>query len=168
MMPSANILPPPEGLDIVEIASEAGLLTAIEREVGKMRNANQKGGKINRDQIRLISFLAGEVRRRIDSLTPEQKEELQDVREKANERAVENSIRDIAADIQKFAEEITRQDTAIPLASFTVLEIRMQNLKNAADLTPRHYAKFMEQLKDAEMELDDIKKLGVDGFVELT
>ncbi len=166
MTPPGNILPPPEGLDIGEIATEAGLLGAIERESKRLKVADGKGHRVSRDQIRLISFLAGEVRRRVDGLSPEQKEELEDIRVKARQRASEHSIREVIKDIHGFAEEASRPHAAVSFSLVSELEIRVRGVRGSVDPQSENYAKLVERLKEAVEELNEVKKRGITGFKE--
>ena len=94
---------PPDGLDLSAIASDAGLLLAVEREAKKIEAAMKGGVLPSKDDIRLISFLVGEVRRRIESLTPEQAAEFEAMKKKADTRETRRWIQALVAETESSA-----------------------------------------------------------------
>lgn len=167
MPPPADVLPPPEGLDLDEIASEAGLLAAIEREAAKLQDADRKGYRLSSDEIRLISFLAGEVYRRIANLSPDEKKELERIRETADVRQIERNVRQIASDVGSFAEETRRADATIRFSKISELEIRLQGMQFILSRRPGEYLELLEELGGAMELLEDLKKRGIKGFERL-
>ena len=101
------LLPPPQGLDLEEIASAAGLHAAIEREAKKLHEAKEAGTTVSADTIRLITSLANEIQRRIASLSDEEKQELQNIRERAKLLDAKRDAREISKDVQDYIEART-------------------------------------------------------------
>ncbi len=130
ILTSIGLLPPPEGLNLEEISTDAGLLRAIEREAENIKEASAEGKLPTRDEIRLISFLAGEVRRRIAKLTSEQMDEFQRIREKARRREYERRIAEISGHVDKFIAMVEDPETAVPLGATSEIEIAINTLWN--------------------------------------
>lgn len=164
---SSDILPPPAGLDLDEIATDVGLLNAIEREAAVFRDAEKKSRRLTHDEIRLISFLAGEVHRRIRTLSSAEKTELEQILVKAHERDTERAVREIVSDVDKFDGDTRRLDITIIFSRVNELEIRLQKLRQSLDRESEKYATFMDKLGDAMEELKNIKKRGYKGYEEL-
>ena len=164
---SPEVVPPPLGLDLAEVATDAGLQRAIAREGKKFQDAEKQGRRLTLDEIRLISYLAGEVIRRIATLGTEEKEELENIRDKAEERETEWNVRRLVSDIEAYIALTKRSGAEIPLARISELEIRLQGMKHTFAQAPKHYLKYLTKLNEAMAELDDLKKRGLKGFEEL-
>ncbi len=167
MAKSSEVVPPPLGLDLDEVATDAGLQAAIAREGRKFQNAEKLGRQLTLDEIRLISFLAGEVHRRIATLGAEEKEELERIRAKADERETEWNVRQLISDIDAYVELTNLPDVEIPLARISELEIRLQGMQNTFSQAPEHFVKFLNKLNDAMTALENLKKRGIKGFEDL-
>lgn len=166
MHASAEILAPPEGLDLDEIATDAGLLGAIQREAVRLDEAQTLERRLSRDEVRLIAFLAGEVRRRIDDLSPEEKEEFRCIRTTARERETERNVRDLVGDVERFVAEVEKPRAAVLLSRVSELEIRAQGMQRHMDKAFENSGRFIEELTSALNKLEAVKRKGLKGFEE--
>lgn len=156
----ADILPPPDGLDLREIASEAGLLAAIEREAAKLEVAKKEKRRLQRDEIRLISFLAGEVRRRVESLTPEQKEEFARIRKDAEYKELEDRVRELKGDVTAFTRIAEGGPGEFRFSYVSELEMRIRAMSMNLEADPETCAPLMTTLADLTRQLKDVKSRG--------
>ncbi len=155
VLDTIRLLPPPEGLDLDEIKTDAGLLQAIEREAAKIKKASSEGAPTSKDEIRLISFLAGEVRRRISALTPEQREEIKHIRRQAGHRERKRRIEEISAQVDIFIAEAEKPKAAISFGAGSELEIAIGAVWGE-----------LENDEEADEELMTLLKKVKDKFVE--
>ena len=114
---------PPDGLDLSAIASDAGLLLAVEREAKKIEAAMKGGVLPSKDDIRLISFLVGEVRRRIESLTPEQAAEFEAMKKKADTRETRRWIQALVAETETLLANFSNPGIGLSLSRFSQAEV---------------------------------------------
>lgn len=163
-----QVLPPPEGLDEDEIATEAGLRAAIEREALKLQEARKTKKKISPDTVRLITFLAGSIRRRIENLSPEEKQELQLIRERAEEREIERKTDEITQCVEDFIAAVNDPKTAVRFSEMNELEDRVNSIMRALGVAPEKYAEFLEKMNATLKDLEDVKNKGnmFKGFEE--
>ncbi len=163
-----NVLPPPKGLDMSEIATDAGLRAAIGREADKLKDSGRSGNRLDEDEIRLITFLASEVLRRFANLSREEKKELARIREKAEERETERRIREIVGNVDQFIEDTTTPKTAIRFSLINELEIRIESMQSALSGDARMYEGFLGKLQDAIKKLEEAKtkRRSLQGFRE--
>ena len=155
-----DYLPPPEGLNLAEIESEGGLLVAIKREAERLDASKKEGLRLTRDQIRLISFLAGEVRRRIENLSPEQKVELDRIRTEAREREMEERVSEVADAVESFVSSINEPGGEIRFSRITELEDMVHAMEANLGGSPEKYAEFLNRMADLTQKLDGVKKKG--------
>ncbi len=163
-----SVLPPPKGLDMSEIATDAGLSAAIRREADKLKDSDRSGNRLDQDEIRLITFLAGEVRRRIANMSQEEKKELVRIREKAEERETERSIREIVGNVDQFIEDTTTLKTAVRFSQINELEIRIKSMQSELGGDAKKYEEFLDKLKEALKKLEEAKNKSrfLQGFQE--
>ncbi|MBF0094142.1 MAG: hypothetical protein HQL34_06320 [Alphaproteobacteria bacterium] len=149
---------PPEGLDVSAITTEAGLLGEIAREAEKIKQTMREGRLPSKDDIRLISFLAGEVRRRIESLTTAQMAELDAMRRKARMLETKRWIHELASETKALLDEFRNPKVGLSLSRFSQAEVRISQA----------YIRAKEEgwdddmvalLKETDANLQNIKKL---------
>lgn len=155
-----EFLPPPDGLDLREIESEPGLLAAIQREADKLDQAKRDRRRLSRDEIRLISFLAGEVRRRIEDLPPEQQDEIQNIRLQAREREMEARVSQVAADVEAFVDAANAPGGEVRFSRINELEGSIQAMVRNLESDPEKYSPHLEHMADLAKKLEEIKGRG--------
>lgn len=155
-----EILDAPSGLNPAEIATEAGLLAAIEREVANLEAAKKERRRLGRDEIRLISFLAGEVRRRVESLTPEQQQEFQEIREEAQFREMETRVKDMASEVEDFVVVATTGKGEFRFSRISELEMAIKGLAANFENDPERFADFLSTLAGLTRRLKEVKSHG--------
>ena len=151
------LLPPPQGLDIKEIATEAGLLSAIEREAKILHDIKENGARVSTDTIRLITFLANEIRRRIASLSIEEKQELQNIRNEAKMLDTKRKAHEITKSVQDFVEAVNTPKTAVRFSEINQLEAQVSSMIKALDEDQESYAQLLEEMKTTLKDLDTLK-----------
>jgi hypothetical protein len=156
----SEILAPPEGLDPATIVTEAGLLTAIEREVAKLETARKERRRLDRDEIRLISFLAGEVRRRVASLTPDQQREFLEIREEAQYRELETRVQDMAGEVAAFVRVADTGKGEFRFSRISELEMAIRDLSTNFEADPERFSDLLSTLTDLTRRLRDVKNRG--------
>ncbi|MFN3077248.1 MAG: hypothetical protein ABT940_10275 [Alphaproteobacteria bacterium] len=119
----SEIIEPPKGLDPAEIVTDQGLLQAVRREVRKIEDANAGGRLPNRDDVRLVLYLAGEIRRRMVDLTPEQMEQLDEMRRNATNRDNLRRVREMAAAARTLLEAYRNPSKGLSLSRFSAVEV---------------------------------------------
>ncbi|MEO5336492.1 MAG: hypothetical protein H7841_06320 [Magnetospirillum sp. WYHS-4] len=155
-----RILPPPQGLDADEIATEEGLLAAIERAVVNLEAARSEGRKISRDEIRLISFLAAEVRRRLDGLTSAQHDEFLHIREQAQFREMESRVRDMASEIDAFVSVADTGHSQFRFSRINELELEIRGLAVSLERDPEKYEPLLGQIGSLVHRLKEVRSRG--------
>lgn len=153
-----EFLPPPEGLDLRAIETEAGLLAAIQREAERLDRAKQEGTRLSRDQIRLITFLAGEVRRRIENLSSEQKDELDRIRAEARQREMEARVSEVAGAVDDFVESTSQPHGEVRFSRIDELRDQIHAMEANLGTDPEKYATFLQQMADLTRKLDQVKQ----------
>lgn len=156
MHEDANVLPPPEGLDKEEIATEAGLRAAIERESKKLHDTREHDQAVTPDSIRLISFLVSEIRRRIDILSAEEKQELDNINEKARMLDATRRVHEITASIQAYFDVVNTPRKAVRFSAMNELEDSVSSMMHTLDQNPEH---FKELLNEMQISLDNLEEL---------
>lgn len=161
-------MPPPVGLDLDEISTESGLHTAIERESKALNVAKKNRTPVTSDMVRLITFLANEIQRRISNLTPEQKDDLQSIRVRATVLATERKVKSISNDVNAFIKAVNTPKSPIRFSTINELEDQVASMTKVLGKSPEHYADLLEAMEIASGELEDVKNKGkvFSGFAE--
>lgn len=146
------------------IATEAGLLEAINAQATRIEEATNGGARITHDEIRLIAFLASEVRRRIETLSSEQREEFDRVRSEARHREISLSVDELEEAIEAFVQSIKNPKSVITFSTVSELEMRAANLYQVLGKSPEAYAKFLDRVQQSLNRLEEIKNSGIAGF----
>ncbi|MBL4691967.1 MAG: hypothetical protein JKY92_01375 [Magnetovibrio sp.] len=163
-----SILPPPLGLDLDEISTESGLHAAIGREAKALDTAKKNRTPVAPDTVRLITFLANEIQRRIHSLSPEQKDDLQDIRIKARILETERKVQSISDNVLAFIEAINTPKSAIRFSAINELEDQVASMIRVLGKAPENYAKLLQAMDVSSRSLEDVKNKGkvFSGFTE--
>ncbi len=155
-----DVIPPPEGLNVKKIRTHAGLRAAIEREAAKLRKAKKAGTRATKDTIRLIAFLASEIRRRIERLNPEEKVELQRLRDTAEERDLERRAEEFGISVDDYIGALSTPGVAVRFSEINELEDRFKRILLSLDEDPETYAEILENMNDTMDKLQSVKKEG--------
>nr|CAX84109.1 uncharacterized protein [uncultured bacterium] len=149
---------PPVGLNLSAIATESGLLIAIDAQAKKIETAMREGKLPSKDEIRLISFLVGEVKRRIASLSHEQAAEFEALKKKADMREVRRWVKELATDAEDLLKGFQNADVGLSWSRFSSAEVRLTN--GQARAVGEHWdADLVAILKEADANLRKIKGL---------
>lgn len=164
-----SVLPPPRGLDVHAIATETGLLAALEREANTLVAMKDRGELPRDDTIRLISFLAGAIRRRGTSLTEDQKAALDAVHHLAREREAERRVHEVVQSARNFIERASMPRAEIPYAKYSQIELALE--ANIRDMARTFHwktdlIKDLDDARDALLDLDRTSgfPLGLEAF----
>jgi|GEM_PF-3568154 len=162
------VLPPPQGLDTEEISTDRGLLSAIEREAKRLDALKENNAPISSDDIRLISFLANEIKRRIVNLTPEQKQDLHDIREQKQFLEVKRKVDSLSTNVQKFIEDVNNPKVPVGFSAINELEDQVNSMIGFVGKDPERFSEFLDELKTYLTDLNDVKNKNVmlSGFQE--